>query len=739
MSLTSSLQSAVSGLTASQRGLEIVSNNVSNVNTEGYTRKVFSQKTNVLGGEGNGVLGTEYRRVVDENLLKDFLKTNANSSSLEEKFKYLDRLQASFGTPQDDYSISHQITELKNAFESFALDVNNSTNQARLVSQAENAAQTLSTLSEQIQSLRLEADVAIAQKTEEVNNILERLDDLNDEIVAVKNINVSSTADLLDQRDQALKELSELVDISYFTRNSGEIVVMTSTGETLLDTEPKEMSHYRSAQTSAWSAYTEDSVMGIFVSGEDITNKIEGGIIGGLVELRDSDLPQLQAEIDELSYNLKNEVNKIHNMGSAFPEMTYQITGSRQFIDTETAITPTAQQIAISDGDVKIVIFDKDGKQVANTSLVNNLGFANGIIHDSDNPNDPTTMTGAIQTWLRDPAGGNLATATVGVNEDGQIVLDLGDSDYGIAFRDEINFTEGSEQTNVTIDFDSDGDGAYDRQYTGFSNFFGLNDFFVNDSSEFVYDSQILESEYNLGLAGNTTMYFSDETNGIRYSSIEVSTNDSIYDIADKINENDDLLGKVSAQIVREGVGFRLRIVNTEIAQLEITESPAVGLTTNMDLKPSKAGLSGNLIVRADIKQNPAKISKGPAQFDEYSGEYFVSESDNNTIANKMAELFTQNIRFDEAGAMPTAPSTLSEYAATIVSNFASETQNVESLSDYQTQLKESVEKKSAEISDVNLDQELSQLIIFQQSYSAAAQVISTTSSMMDTLIQMVG
>lgn len=738
MSLTSSLQSAVSGLSSSQRGLEIISNNVSNVNTEGYTRKVFSQKTNVLGGEGNGVLNTEYRRVVDENLLKDFLKTNANSSALSEKYNYLDRLQSSFGTPQDTYSISHQITELKNAFESFAIDVNNSTNQARLVSQAENTAQTLNNLSDQIQSLRLEADVAISQKVEEVNKILERLDKLNDEIVAVKNINVSSTADLLDQRDQALKELSELVDVSYFTRNSGEIVVMTSTGETLLDTNAQEMSHYRAAQTSAWSAYSEDSVMGIYVDGEDITSKIEGGIIGGLIELRDDELPELQAEVDELAYSLKTQVNAIHNMGSSYPEMPYQMTGSRTFIDTETAITATAQQMQISGGDVKIIIFDGSGEQVATTSLVNDLGFANGIIHDSDNPNDPTTMTGAIQTWLRSAAGPNLPTATVGVNDDGQVMLDLGDSSYGITFRDETNAVNGSEQTNVNIDFDNDGDGNYDKSFTGFSSFLGLNDFFVNDSSEFVYDSKILGSEYNLGLASNTTMHFSDKTNGTRYASVDVTTNDSIYNIAEKINENTDLVGKVSAQIVKEGSGFRLRIINTEISQMEITEDPVAGLVDNLGLHPSKAGTSTNLDIRYDIKQNPAKVSKGAAQFDTYSGEYFVSEAGNNTIANELAALFSENVRFDEAGAMPTAPSTLSEYAATLLSNFASETKNVESLADYQGQLKESIASKSAEISDVNLDQELSQLIVFQQSYSAAAQVISTTSSMMDTLIQMV-
>ena len=67
MTLGLSLSTAVSGLSTAQAGLNVISSNIANVNTEGYTRKIFEPSSRILGGTGAGVelgrvVGTESER-----------------------------------------------------------------------------------------------------------------------------------------------------------------------------------------------------------------------------------------------------------------------------------------------------------------------------------------------------------------------------------------------------------------------------------------------------------------------------------------------------------------------------------------------------------------------------------------------------------------------------------------------------------------------------------------------------
>ena len=81
MSLNLALTSAISGLQTAQSGLDIISNNISNVNTEGYTRKQFQSQSIVLAGMGAGVSIGDIVNKVDQNLLRD------SASALAARFK----------------------------------------------------------------------------------------------------------------------------------------------------------------------------------------------------------------------------------------------------------------------------------------------------------------------------------------------------------------------------------------------------------------------------------------------------------------------------------------------------------------------------------------------------------------------------------------------------------------------------------------------------------------------------
>lgn len=727
MSLLAGFQTSLTGMKVAQQQLDIIGRNVANVDTVGYTRKTAQQKNVILAGQSAGVAIGDVTRTVNEGLLKSFLGANQSLGALNAKSQYLSKAEVLLGTPEGNNSISANVADLQTAFNTFASDVTSAAGRYNLLNSADTVTSRLNYLTTEIQKLRGDADLNIKDAVDSINTTLDTLASLNDKIVKYTVLGYDGVADLEDQRDDALRTLSGLIDITYFKRENGEMVIQTTDGIMLLDRDPHKLSHNAISQASATTSYAGGGISGIYVDGVDITNSIRDGEIKGLIEVRDVTLPALQSQLDELAGVLKEQINLIHNQGTAYPNTPSSLNGTRSFID------PATQGISIEGGDVRFTIFNSAGKEVATTNLGGGLGFTNGTVAD---------MTQRINDWLRDPAGANLPQASASIDDKGNFIIDTGDSEYTISVMDETSSTKGSEQTNVTVKFDANGDGSYDRSFEGFSNFLGLNDFFTSTTNEAIYDSKVLNKDINLGVRDIVTWGFSDTTNGINYGSINIYPNDSLQDIVNKINTDPVLNQQLQASLVPNGNGYVLRIVNSTGEQLEINENVAPGgansgLIDRLGLKPSNAGLSGSIQVRPDLKTSPSLIANGSPEFDASTGEYRLNPASNN-IANAMAKVFSDSQAFGQAGTLSATSTTLANYASTFVGNIASASNEADTSLAYQQDLTNSISLKEAQISGVDMDEELAQLIIFQQSYAACAQMFTASKEILDMLLNMV-
>lgn len=724
MGFIAGLQTSLSGMKVAQSQLEVISRNIANADTAGYTAKTGNQKNLVLAGSSIGVTFTGTTRTVDEGLLKSYLASNTSSGALSAQSDYFSKAEVLLGTPQSDNSIAANVSNLQKYFETFATDVTSSAGRYSLLTAADTVTSRLNSISSEIQKLRGDADMEIRDSVEAVNDLLDKLYDLNDQIVKANVLGQDGVADLEDQRDEALRELSEYIDITYFKRDTGALVIQTSGGETLLDKEPHYLSHSAIAQASASTTYAGGSIDGIYLDGVDITNKIRDGKIKGLIAVRDESLPALQSQLDELAGVLKEQINNIHNQGTAYPNTPSQLEGTREFID------PAQQTIRLDEGDVRFIIFDQDGNQVATDTLRGQINFTEGTLED---------MAAQIQTWMNSATGGNLPQATVSFNDAGQLVIDTGDSNYSVSIIDEALSTPGSTQQNSVISFDGNADGSYDRTFEGFSSFFGLNDFFVSNSNDSIYDSKVLDKNANLGVKNTISLSFSDQNHGLNFGSIEIYPNDSLQTIVDKINSNPDINENIKASLVPNGNGYMLRIEDVTGSQLEITETtvPQSGFLERIGLDVSNCGAAGSISVREELTISPEQIAGGAPEFNTTSGKYEQNAAVNN-IANAMAKVFSDSQTFAQSGSIAKTETTLANYASTFVGNIASQAQSYEEALTYQQTLTSSIATKEASVSGVDIDQELSQMIIFQQTYAACAKAFTASKEIMDMLLDIV-
>lgn len=857
MSITLGLNTALSGLMTNQKGLDVISQNVVNVNTKGYVRKQMSPESRVVNGIGAGVQQGALTRTVDEGLMRDIRRQTSTQGALDVTQTYYPRLEDLFGTVGKSTSISHQIEQLQTSFETLATQVNTPAFQQATVQTAKDMTSQFNEMTYHMQNLRLEADRAIHDSAEQVNKQLEDIFDLNQKIVRNNAIG-GDIGDLQDKRDTALTTLSKYMDIQYFERGDGSVGVFTKTGKTLVDKGPSTMSHVATTITDSWMTAAGGNFNKLTLSSTDspdIGEDINDGQLRALLDIRDTVITNLQAQMDEVAAKLKEAVNQVHNRGTIFPTQNSKMVGTRQLVDPNNPALngSNPQHIWFSgNDDTTIALFDTEGNQVASTTLrtimsstsYTDAAGAGTALDMSDTATTlgvkMTDVAAKVQSWMRQQSyQGNVMSSASASITTGTLVLDTGVPSVTLAFRDQKATTAGSDATDARINFDVDGDNKADKQVAGFANFFGLNDFFTAKVPDSIVDSDVVSRDFTLSAPRSFTL--SDPTGKIG-NTINMAAGSSLYDIAAKINaqtqcnesatlnsssltttsptsisitdangtvaqvsigagamtlkdiadainalgssaqaaavqeapnayrlrvwdnrgvplditvsggtlgtsDMKSYLGlqqapQIQASVIPEGAGYRLRIRQTSDRELFLgatpdTLTPAGSFITELNMHTASTRKSGTIEVRTDIQGSPAKVSRGAMQYNTDLGKYFLSEGDN-TTALALGDAMSSKTQMATAGSLYAGSYNFAEHAAASIAQVSTDAAHTKDRLDYQTTLGQALNSQYTSTSGVNLDEEVANMINFQQAYSASAKVISTLQEMLDILVNIV-
>ncbi len=303
---TAALGAALSGLRVSQRSLDLVSNNIANATTEGYTRKTLPTENVLADDLGVGVRYGEVQRFVDQAILRDFRTQTSVQSYLAKREPYLARIQAFHGAAESENNIAAKIGQLNNALVELAASPESTILQSSVVTEAQDVANNINRFAEFLLEQRNLAQREIALTVNEINEQLEVIADLNKRIKAGKGSG-QTTAAFEDQRDTAIKIVSEKMGISYFEDSSGAVIVQTKQGQVLVDDDARPVT-FAEERIGYQSGYP-DTLSGVILADEtigevDLASIDIGGELGALLDLRDEALPTYQAQLDELAHKM---------------------------------------------------------------------------------------------------------------------------------------------------------------------------------------------------------------------------------------------------------------------------------------------------------------------------------------------------------------------------------------------------------------------------------------------------
>ena len=527
MGLTSSLNTALYGLTFNQRQMTVTAANIASADTVGYTTK--SVEANVyIDGNGNvsGLLSSDIQRKVDQGIQSSYWNSLADANYSAVMADYTGRTDELLGSLDDATSLPTLMSELNNSLAALVNDPNSYAARLEVISNADTIANKLNDAYSDIQDLRQETDQLIGEQVDDVNSILSSIEQLDDEINKLKAVD-GETAALYDQRDLYLEQLSGYLDVTVVQDTSGELRISSHGGQVLYSDGNASTLTY--SPTSTLADGTAGNTVQVVSPGGTVSDLLAGsssGSIVALAELRDETLLEAQAQLDEIA----------SQMSLAFSNVTVDSTATTVGAETGYVLDVSSLQagnsISLSYTDSSgatqnvnfVAVTDASLLPLSNSDTANADDVVYGIDISSGDPADTVAQIiaalSATDLNVSDDGSGNLqvlgdtATNTTVESLTADVTV-TGSSDQGLGLS---LFMDASSGLSIYTGALEDG-----GQKTGFAGSITVNPTLMQDSSQLVvYETTPTENtendpsrpQYLLDRLSNTKMTF-DAGSGI--------------------------------------------------------------------------------------------------------------------------------------------------------------------------------------------------------------------------------
>ena len=317
-SLNIAFSIASNALGQDQSALDVISNNVANANTPGYTREVANWEENdpvTINGTsyGSGATMTgpiSQRSLVLDGMLQQQMQAESGSSA---RLNALDQVQSIFnsatsaGSNSSTTGIGQDMSQFFDALTQLESNPSDNSLRQQVVTAATTMASDFNSAASQLSSQQSSLDEQSISVVSQVNALTKSIAQLNQQIQST-----SPNADagtLEDQRQQDIQQLSQLIGIHQIQTENDGLTITTSSGAVLVS----------EGQAYSLTTGTVSGESHIFDSqGNDVTSDLAsgGGQIGGILTVRDQDIPQIQSALDTLAFDLGSAVNKQNEAGS---------------------------------------------------------------------------------------------------------------------------------------------------------------------------------------------------------------------------------------------------------------------------------------------------------------------------------------------------------------------------------------------------------------------------------------
>lgn len=303
-------------MTNSQTALQTVSHNIANKNTEGYTRQRVDIQSAVPVTEGRlqfgmGARAAQVSRTHNPFLEKQIQREGSQKGYLDSQSELLSRVEQVFNE-QSIKGLNQYISDFFNGFRELANTPESITARTVVKETAGLMGQDFARVHKQLTDIQNDVNFQIIGRAEEANKIIAEMASLNQKIVETEMRGIAAN-DQRDRRDVLVKHLNEIMDIKVAEGDKGAITVMTAGNGILVSgNDHANFSTRRSADSTKLDIFVQSAGSPEPI---EITSRIKGGNLGGVLKIRDEVIQEIKASINQLASTIVKEVNQAHVQG----------------------------------------------------------------------------------------------------------------------------------------------------------------------------------------------------------------------------------------------------------------------------------------------------------------------------------------------------------------------------------------------------------------------------------------
>jgi flagellar hook-associated protein 1 len=710
MTISSVLQSGLSALLANQQALRVTSSNIANVNNPDYVRRTVQMETQLTGGSLGGVEIAGVNRAVDRFLADSRLSAISEAGTASPAAALLDQLQRYLGRPDQDFNPAARLSKMLASFGALATDPASHAAKASIVGDMQEFALGVTQLNEQIQALRAQADAEIVTAVSQINALTARIADLNIEVQR-ETLSGNPSTGLRDQRDSAIRELAGFVEIDVVEDQNGAVTVTTPSGLALVS-PGRTVSVYAGAGGTGASVYYDDitTTRTNMATGQQIgpaltlEQHVSGGKLRGLLDLRNTTLPNFAQDLASLASATAETLNAAHNNASTYPA-PQTLTGRNTGLVAGDAhnFSGRSSIAVVSAGGALVRRIDIDfgaGTLSVNGGAASAIGATVG------------SLTAAINTALGGDGSASFVNGALSI---------------------------GATATGNGIALQQDTAQPSSRAGRGFAQVFGLNDLFTATAPSSFATGIPAGSAHGFS-PGQTIAFAVRAPDGSIERSIQYTVSGATFaDMIGGLNAAAapsgsfalDASGRMSFTPAQSG--RTLDTVNDQTARTgsNVSFSALFGIGRARAMEQAEG-----FAVRAEIVSNPSRLAGGMLDLRTASvpGDIVLTSGDNRGVLALQAAQGPRT--FEAAGFMQAQTATLRDYGSLFLAGIGQRAGWAQaSLEDAQAVEGEISQRASAK-EGVNMDEELARMMTFQQAYNAGARLITTAQRMYDELFR---
>ncbi len=316
-------------LNASKKSLATTSHNIANSNTEGYSRQKVHLEANAPIGSGNIVIGSGvdiksvkrvHDQLVEDNLNKSLTAHNFN----EKRAQHLGSMEQIFNEINSD-GLNKVLNRFFNSFRELSNQPENEVVRTLVRDNAQLVVEDFHRIGDEITTIKKRMDSEIEATVEDINRLADTIAHINKEVVRIENMG-GETGDLRDQRDMAIRTLSEYVEVKGYEGGNKEFVVNIVGWGSLVSGGSVNHLKTRGVGGDKIGSYSDEGRVEIVFeksgkAASNLTEKKTAGSIGALVKTRNTELTFLREQLDNLAHSLVHITNAIHRRGFVNKEL----------------------------------------------------------------------------------------------------------------------------------------------------------------------------------------------------------------------------------------------------------------------------------------------------------------------------------------------------------------------------------------------------------------------------------